>query len=193
MIKSLNLNFHGPASTVEVSALFEGLEFAIANVWPSTLVESDAAVLVNKLHRPTVDLSLLGDLLAPSPALLDASSGYLRVGFASRSSNTAAHALASWACHNDNALVESDAAILVNKLHRPTVDLSLLRDLLAPSRTLLDASSGRLRVGFASRSANTAAHALASWACHNDNVISLSSVCPELISRIVLDDLSSSF
>ncbi|KAL4291950.1 hypothetical protein GQ457_14G015970 [Hibiscus cannabinus] len=117
---------HGPASTVEVSALFAGLEFAIANGWPSALIESDAALLVNKLHRPTVELSLLGDLLAPS-------------------------------------------------------------------RVLLAASNGCLHVGFASRSANSAAHALASWACHNNNVISISSVCPELISRIVLDDLSSSF
>ncbi|KAL4297910.1 hypothetical protein GQ457_12G014300 [Hibiscus cannabinus] len=117
---------HGPASTVEFSALFAGLEFSIANGWPSALIESDAAVLVNKLHRPTVDLSLLGDLLAPF-------------------------------------------------------------------RALLAASDGCLRVGFASRSANSAAHALASWACHNDNVLSFSSVCPELISRIVLDDLSSSF
>ncbi|KAL4342607.1 hypothetical protein GQ457_08G031780 [Hibiscus cannabinus] len=95
---------HGPASTLEVSALFAGLEFAIANDWPSALIESDAAVLVNKLHRPTVDLSLLGDLLAPSRALLAASNGRLRVGFASRSANTAAHALASWACHNDNVI-----------------------------------------------------------------------------------------
>ncbi|KAL4349014.1 hypothetical protein GQ457_17G008850 [Hibiscus cannabinus] len=122
---------HGHASTVEVSALSAGLEFAIANGWPSALIESDAAVLVNKLHRPTVDLSLLGDLLAPFRALLAASDGCLRVG-----------------C---------------------------------------------LCVGFASRSANSAAHALASWACHNDNVLSFSSVCPELISRNVLDDLSSSF
>ncbi|KAL4361745.1 hypothetical protein GQ457_04G020260 [Hibiscus cannabinus] len=113
---------HGPASTVEVSALFVGLEFAIANGWPSALIESDVVVLVNKLRRPTVDLSLLGDLLAPS-------------------------------------------------------------------RALIAASHGCLRVGFASRSANSAAHALTSWACHNDNVISFSSVCPELISRIVLDDL----
>ncbi|KAL4367137.1 hypothetical protein GQ457_05G021930 [Hibiscus cannabinus] len=117
---------HGPASTMEVSALFVGLEFAIPNGWPLALIESDVAVLVNKLHRPTVDLSLLGDLLAPS-------------------------------------------------------------------RALLAASNGCLRVGFASRSANSAAHALASWACHNDNVISFSLVCPELISCIVLDDLSSSF
>ncbi|KAL4296684.1 hypothetical protein GQ457_12G014330 [Hibiscus cannabinus] len=117
---------HGPASTVEVSDLFAGLEFAIANAWPSALIESDAVVLVNKLHRPTVDLSLLGDLLAPS-------------------------------------------------------------------RALLATNAGHLHVGFASRLANTAAHTLASWACHNDNVISFSSVCPELISRIVLDDLSSSF
>ncbi|KAL4303034.1 hypothetical protein GQ457_10G009820 [Hibiscus cannabinus] len=117
---------HGPASTVEVSALFVDLEFDIANGWPSALIESDAVVLVNKLRRPTVDLSLLGDLLAPS-------------------------------------------------------------------RALIAASHGCLRVGFASRSANSAAHALTSWACHNDNVISFSSVCPELISRIVLDDLSSTF
>ncbi|KAL4336192.1 hypothetical protein GQ457_07G000030 [Hibiscus cannabinus] len=62
----------GPASTVEVAALFAGLEFAVANAWPSALIESDAAVLVNKLHRPTADLSLLGDMLAPSRALLAA-------------------------------------------------------------------------------------------------------------------------
>ncbi|KAL4301840.1 hypothetical protein GQ457_10G010650 [Hibiscus cannabinus] len=117
---------HSPASTLEVSALFAGLEFAIANAWPSSLIESDAAVLVNKLHRPTGDLSLLGDMLAPS-------------------------------------------------------------------RALLAANAARLRVGFAPRLANTAAHTLASWACHNNDVISFSSVCPELISHIVLDDLSSSF
>ncbi|KAL4323349.1 hypothetical protein GQ457_11G028030 [Hibiscus cannabinus] len=92
-----------------------------------------------------------------------------------------------------SALIESDAAVLVNKLHHPTMDLSLLGDLLAPSRAMLTASNGCLRVGFAPRSVNSAAHALASWACHNDNVISFSSVCPDLISRIVLDDLSSSF
>ncbi|KAL4302640.1 hypothetical protein GQ457_10G009930 [Hibiscus cannabinus] len=91
-----------PASTVEVSALFVGLEFAIANGWASALIESDVVVLVNKLHRPTMDLSLLGDLLAPSHTLLDASNGCLRVGFASRSANSAAHALASRACHNAN-------------------------------------------------------------------------------------------
>ncbi|KAL4278003.1 hypothetical protein GQ457_03G016860 [Hibiscus cannabinus] len=117
---------HGPTSSMEVSALFAGLEFSIAKDWPSALIESDVVVLVNKLHWPTVDLSFLGDLLAPSSALLAA-------------------------------------------------------------------NNGRLRVGFASRSANIAAHTLASWACHNDNVILFSSVCPELISRIVLDDLSSSF
>ncbi|KAL4334051.1 hypothetical protein GQ457_07G006180 [Hibiscus cannabinus] len=117
---------HGPASTVKDSALFAGLEFAIAIAWPSALIESDAAVLVNKLHRPTADLSLLGDMLAPS-------------------------------------------------------------------RALLAANAARLRVGFTSRLANNAAHTLASWACHNNDVISFSSICPELTSRIVLDDLSSSF
>ncbi|KAL4282528.1 hypothetical protein GQ457_16G017950 [Hibiscus cannabinus] len=117
---------HGPASTVEVSALFAGLKFAVANAWPSALIESDATVLVNKLHRPAANLSLLGDMLAPS-------------------------------------------------------------------RALVAANAARLRVGFAPRLANIAAHRLASWACHNNDVISFSSVCPELISRIVLDDLSSSF
>ncbi|KAL4317862.1 hypothetical protein GQ457_18G009180 [Hibiscus cannabinus] len=56
----------GLASVVEASALFAGLEFAIASGWASALVESDAAVLINKLHRPTLDLSLLGDLLGAS-------------------------------------------------------------------------------------------------------------------------------
>ncbi|KAL4303852.1 hypothetical protein GQ457_10G009980 [Hibiscus cannabinus] len=93
---------HGPASTVEDSALFAGLEFAIANAWPSALIESDAAVLVNKLHRPTANLSLLGDMLAPSCALLVANAAGLRVGFASRLANIAAHTLASWACHNND-------------------------------------------------------------------------------------------
>ncbi|KAL4325183.1 hypothetical protein GQ457_11G026720 [Hibiscus cannabinus] len=116
----------GPASTVEVAALFAGLEFAVANAWPSALIESDAAVLVNKLHRPTADLSLIGDMLAPS-------------------------------------------------------------------RALLAANVARFRVGFTPRLANIAAHTLASWACHNNDVITFSSVCPEFISRIVLDDLSSSF
>ncbi|KAL4348699.1 hypothetical protein GQ457_17G008430 [Hibiscus cannabinus] len=116
----------GPASTVEVAALFAGLEFAVANAWPSALIESDAAVLVNKLHRPTADLSLLGGMLAPS-------------------------------------------------------------------RALLAANAARFRVGFTPRLANIAAHTLASWACHNNDVITFSSVCPEFISRIVLDDLSSSF
>ncbi|KAL4368730.1 hypothetical protein GQ457_05G022740 [Hibiscus cannabinus] len=92
----------GPASAVEASALFAGLEFAITNGWASALVESDAAVLVKKLHRPTMDLSLLGDLLAPSRVLLAASNGCLRVGFPPRSANSAAHALASWACHHNN-------------------------------------------------------------------------------------------
>ncbi|KAL4319855.1 hypothetical protein GQ457_18G009980 [Hibiscus cannabinus] len=92
----------GPASAVEASALFAGLEFAIANGWASALIEFDAAVLVNKLHRPTPDLSLLGDLLAPSRHLIAASCGRLRVGFAPRPANSAAHTLASWACqHND--------------------------------------------------------------------------------------------
>ncbi|KAL4296237.1 hypothetical protein GQ457_12G014260 [Hibiscus cannabinus] len=75
---------HGPASTVEDSALFASLEFAIANAWPSALIESDAAISVNKLHRPTADLSLLGDMLAPSRALLAANAAHLRFGFASR-------------------------------------------------------------------------------------------------------------
>ncbi|KAL4347254.1 hypothetical protein GQ457_17G008900 [Hibiscus cannabinus] len=92
----------GPASAVEASALFAGLEFAIARGWASALVESDAAVLVNKLHRPTSDLSLLGELLAPSRNLVAASRGCLRVGFVPRSANSAAHTLASWAFqHND--------------------------------------------------------------------------------------------
>ncbi|KAL4319509.1 hypothetical protein GQ457_18G008310 [Hibiscus cannabinus] len=116
----------GPASTVEVAALFAGLEFAVANDWPSALIKSDAAVLVNKLHRPTVDLSLLGDMLAPSCALLTA-------------------------------------------------------------------NAARFRVGFTPRLANIATHSLASWACNNNDVITFSSVCPEFISRIKLDDLSSSF
>ncbi|KAL4369227.1 hypothetical protein GQ457_05G022040 [Hibiscus cannabinus] len=116
----------GPASTVEVAALFAGLEFAVANDWPSALIETDAAVLVNKLHRPTADLSLIGDMLAPARAII------------------AAH-------------------------------------------------GARLSVGFAPRLANNAAHTLASSACNNNDVITFSSVCPESISRIVLDDLSSSF
>ncbi|KAL4318444.1 hypothetical protein GQ457_18G009050 [Hibiscus cannabinus] len=92
----------GPTSSVEASALFAGLEFAIANGWASALIEYDAAVLFNKLHRPTPDLSLLGDLLAPSRHLIAASCGRLHVGFAPRSANFAAHTLASWASqHND--------------------------------------------------------------------------------------------
>ncbi|KAL4281182.1 hypothetical protein GQ457_03G016830 [Hibiscus cannabinus] len=68
----------GPASTAEVTALFAGLEFSVANAWPSALIESDAAVLVNKLHQPTADLSLLGDMLAPSRALLAANAALFR-------------------------------------------------------------------------------------------------------------------
>ncbi|KAL4319555.1 hypothetical protein GQ457_18G009430 [Hibiscus cannabinus] len=95
----------GLASAVEASALLAGLEYAIARGWASALVESDAAVLVNKLHRPTSDLSLLGGLLAPSCNLVAASRDCLRVGFAARSANSAAHTLASWACqHNDDTL-----------------------------------------------------------------------------------------
>ncbi|KAL4319353.1 hypothetical protein GQ457_18G009190 [Hibiscus cannabinus] len=92
-----------------------------------------------------------------------------------------------------SALVESDAAVSVNKLHRPTPDLSLLGGLLASSRNLVAASRGCLLVGFAPRSANSSTHTLASWACQHNDVISFTSVYPELISRIVLDDLSSSF
>ncbi|KAL4368506.1 hypothetical protein GQ457_05G022370 [Hibiscus cannabinus] len=92
-----------------------------------------------------------------------------------------------------SALVESDAAVLVNKLHRPTPDLSLLGGLLAPSRNLVAASRGCIRVGFTPQSTNSATHTLASWACQHNDVISFTLVCPELISRIVLDDLSFSF
>ncbi|KAL4368664.1 hypothetical protein GQ457_05G022790 [Hibiscus cannabinus] len=109
---------HGPASTVEVSALFAGLDFAIANAWPSALIESDAAVLVNKLHRPTVDLSLLGDVLAPSRALLAANAARIRVGFASRLANTAAHTLASWACNNNDYIPEIEKT--THKLRKET-------------------------------------------------------------------------
>ncbi|KAL4284014.1 hypothetical protein GQ457_16G019040 [Hibiscus cannabinus] len=92
----------GPASAVEASALLAGLEYAIARGWTSVLVESDATVLVNKLHRPTPDLSLLGGLLAPSRNLIAASRGCLRVAFAPRSANSTAHTLAYWACqYND--------------------------------------------------------------------------------------------
>ncbi|KAL4347961.1 hypothetical protein GQ457_17G008400 [Hibiscus cannabinus] len=132
-----------PASTMEVSTLFAGLEFAIANV-----PKHFSNIISKQISQHN-----------------------------------------GWA----SALIESDAAALVNKLHRPTMVLSLLGDLLAPSRALLAASNGCLRVGFAPRSANSTAHALASWAFHNNNVISFSSICPELISRVVLDDLSSSF
>ncbi|KAL4366373.1 hypothetical protein GQ457_05G022800 [Hibiscus cannabinus] len=321
----------GPASTVEVAALFAGHEFAIANDWPSALIESDAAVLVKKLLRPTADLSLFGDMLAPSRALLAANVARLRVGFTPHLANIATHTLASWACNNNDdvlhvlrdcpdsstalcqagfngpllsndqvtvvgwlglaasslslsvplhcyflsfgasgdvvtlgfmsvasirytlslrtmfcsavtmhrrlppprsprsllllpplapttrpastvevaalfaglefaiandwpsALIESDASVLVKKPHRPTSDLSLLGDMLAPSRALLAANAARFRVGFTLRLANIAAHTLASWACNNNDVITFSSVCPEFISRIVLDDLSSSF
>ncbi|KAL4296175.1 hypothetical protein GQ457_12G013930 [Hibiscus cannabinus] len=99
----------------------------------------------------------------------------------------------SKACGWASVVVESDVAVLINKLHRPTPDLSLLGDLLVLSRNLVATSRGCLWVGFAPRSANSAAHALASWACQNNDVISFSSVCPDLISRIVLDYLSSSF
>ncbi|KAL4283340.1 hypothetical protein GQ457_16G019060 [Hibiscus cannabinus] len=92
----------GPVSAVEASALLAGLEYAIARGWTSVLVESDATILVNKLHRPTPDLSLLGGLLAPSRNLIAASRGCLCVGFAPRSANSAAHTLAYWACqYND--------------------------------------------------------------------------------------------
>ncbi|KAL4280770.1 hypothetical protein GQ457_03G016660 [Hibiscus cannabinus] len=92
-----------------------------------------------------------------------------------------------------STLVESDATVLINKLHRPSPDLSLLDGLLTSSRDLLAASRGRLRVGFDPRSANSATHTLASRACQSNNVISITLICPELLSRIVLDDLSSSF
>ncbi|KAK8660309.1 hypothetical protein V6N13_051237 [Hibiscus sabdariffa] len=97
------------------------------------------------------------------------------------------------ACGWTSAIVESDAATLVNKIRRPSPDLSLLGDLLAPARNLAAASHGRLQVCFAPRSANSVAHTLVSWACKNNDVISFSSVCPKLISQLVLDDLSSSF
>ncbi|KAL4301795.1 hypothetical protein GQ457_10G010700 [Hibiscus cannabinus] len=102
----------GPASTVEASALFAGLEFAISCGWASALVESDAAVLINKLHRPTPDLSLLGDLLVPSRNLVAASRSCLRVGFAPRSANYAAHALASWACQNNDVISFSSIKVV---------------------------------------------------------------------------------
>ncbi|KAL4318409.1 hypothetical protein GQ457_18G009240 [Hibiscus cannabinus] len=107
----------GPASAVEASALFAGLEFAIANGRASALIESDAAVLVKKLHRPTPDLSLLGDLLALSCHLIAASCSLLRVGFASQPANSAAHTLASWACqHNDVISFTSVCPALISRI-----------------------------------------------------------------------------
>ncbi|KAL4303125.1 hypothetical protein GQ457_10G010430 [Hibiscus cannabinus] len=96
-------------------------------------------------------------------------------------------------CEWTSAFVESDAATLVNKIRRPSLDLSLLGGLLSSARSLVAASSSCLHVCFAPWSANTIAHTLASWACKNNDLISYSSVCPELISQLVLDDLSSSF
>ncbi|KAL4283478.1 hypothetical protein GQ457_16G018190 [Hibiscus cannabinus] len=96
-------------------------------------------------------------------------------------------------CGWTSAIVESDAATLVNKIRLPSPDLSLLGGLLSSARSMVAASSGRLQVCCAPRSANTIAHMLASWACKNNDVISFSSVCPELISQLLLDDLSSSF
>ncbi|KAK8704879.1 hypothetical protein V6N13_048491 [Hibiscus sabdariffa] len=92
-----------------------------------------------------------------------------------------------------SVIIESDAACIVNKLLRPSQDLSLLGDSLVPVHDLLAATPGRVRVCFAPRSANTVAHELAAWACRNFDVLSFDSVCPELISTLVLDDLSSSF
>ncbi|KAK8610041.1 hypothetical protein V6N13_026585 [Hibiscus sabdariffa] len=98
------------------------------------------------------------------------------------------------ATHNwSSVIIESDAAGIVNKLPSPSQDLSLLGDSLVPVHNLLAATSGRVRVCFAPRSANTVAPELATWACRNFDVLSFDSVCPELISTLVLDDLSSSF
>ncbi|KAL4379709.1 hypothetical protein GQ457_02G026470 [Hibiscus cannabinus] len=129
--------------------------------------------------------SVLGGFARPVPALGPTSSveaSALLAGLEYATAN-------GWA----SVLVESDAAVLINKLHRPSPNLPLLGGLIAPSRDLLAASHGRLRVGFVPRSANSAAHTLASWACQSNDVISFTLICPELISRIVLDDLSSSF
>ncbi|KAL4323175.1 hypothetical protein GQ457_11G026520 [Hibiscus cannabinus] len=134
----------GPASTVEVAALFAGLEFAIANDWPSALIESDAAVLVNKLHRPTADLSLLGDMLAPSRALLAANAARFRVGCTPRLANIAAHTLASWACNNNDVITfssvcpESSLALYLMIYHLPFNDIpGTLFPLLGPCLALL--------------------------------------------------------
>ncbi|KAK8512378.1 hypothetical protein V6N12_037378 [Hibiscus sabdariffa] len=55
---------NGPASSVEASAHYAGLELATTCGWTLALVESDAMTLVNKLHRPTPDLSLLRDVIS---------------------------------------------------------------------------------------------------------------------------------
>ncbi|KAL4339153.1 hypothetical protein GQ457_08G031640 [Hibiscus cannabinus] len=110
----------GPASTVEASALLTGLEYETASGWASVLVESDAAVLINKLHRPSPDLSLLGGLIAPSRDLLAASRGRLRVGFVIRSANFAAHTLASWACQSNDVISFTSQILLVYVNHELT-------------------------------------------------------------------------
>ncbi|KAL4283960.1 hypothetical protein GQ457_16G018020 [Hibiscus cannabinus] len=74
----------GPASSVEASGLCAVLDFAITCGWTSAIVESDAATLVNKIHRPSPDLSLLGGLLSTARSMVAASFGRLQVCFAPR-------------------------------------------------------------------------------------------------------------
>ncbi|KAL4274039.1 hypothetical protein GQ457_13G030460 [Hibiscus cannabinus] len=102
-----------------------GLEFAVANAWPSALLSLMAAVLVKHASSAHCGSPPCSGICLPRP------------------------------------------------------------------RALLSANADRLRVGFALFCGQLATHTRSSFACHNNDVFPFSSICPRVISRIVLDYLSS--
>ncbi|KAL4339321.1 hypothetical protein GQ457_08G025290 [Hibiscus cannabinus] len=84
--------------------------------------------------------------------------------------------------------IESDSAIIINKFTRDGPNLSVIGAHVVQSRLMLRDFDDFL-ITFTPRACNSAAHSLASHACHTGCSFFFESVCLELIKIVVLADM----
>ncbi|KAE8682600.1 hypothetical protein F3Y22_tig00111238pilonHSYRG00276 [Hibiscus syriacus] len=167
---------------------------AIRDCPDSTAILSAAGFPTSCIHTSHISCGRLTPgwhLISEARALQDqcgwafSPRGVLAVGVIARDEKGIVVGLALGA---NRILVESDAANLIRQLQRRILDLSVACFNLEEALRLL-AANPNLNIAYCRRSANLAAHTLATWASHSHSSIYFDDICPDFINSIVSSDI----
>ncbi|GMI64622.1 hypothetical protein like AT4G29090 [Hibiscus trionum] len=91
------------STSAELQAISAGVLLGVEAGWQGFILESDAALLINRLCRAGEDASTLRRQLQDIRSLIDTVSS-LRLHYVPREANTLAHSVANWALHFQSSM-----------------------------------------------------------------------------------------